>query len=99
MLVLMFFVLFVPFALLLLVTPSPIIPLVLRSELIVIHVIAVTLRHPLAVRPVFARIPVVIVAILLVIGPPVSLFLFVPFVLVLGSRHGHCAYWRYQRSR
>ena len=97
--VFMFFVLFLPITLFLLVPPFPVFPLVLRPELIVIYIIVMAFPEPLAVCPIFPRVPIVIVPIFLVVCPTLVLFLLVPFVLVLGLRHGHCAYWRYQRSR
>ena len=75
------------------------IPLVLRPEMIIIYIIVIAFRQPLTVRPIFARVPIVIVPIFLVVCPTLVLFLLVPFVLVLGPRHGHCAYWRHQRRR
>jgi hypothetical protein len=95
----MFFVLFVPITLFLFVPPFPVFPLVLRPELIVIYIVVLAFRQPLTVRPIFARVPIVIVPIFLVVCPTLVLFLLVPFVLVLRLRHGHCAYWRHQRSR
>jgi hypothetical protein len=86
--VLMLFVLFVSLALFLLVPPFPVIPLVLRPEMFVIYVIVIAFRQPLAVRPIFARVPIVIVPIFLVVCPTLVLFLLVPFVLVLRPRHG-----------
>jgi len=67
--VLMLFVLFVSLALFLLVPPFPVIPLVLRPEMFVIYVIVIAFRQPLAVRPIFARVPIVIVPIFLVVCP------------------------------
>jgi hypothetical protein len=97
--VFMFFVLFMPFALFLLVTPFPVFPLVLRPEMIVICIIVIAFRQPLAVRPIFARVPIVIVPIFLVVCPTLVLLLFVPFVVVLGPRHGQRPHWCHKSGR
>lgn len=73
------------------VTPLPVIPLLTLIELIVTHVLFMSLFQPVPIRFIFLRIPIVIVTILRIVHPVLAVFpllLLVPFVIILGR--GHC---------
>src|SRR5579864_5923677 len=101
LLMLVFFVLVVVLTLFLFVTPFPVVALITGVELPIIDVVVTSIRKPLAIGRFLLRIPVMVIAILRIVYPPLAFLLFVPFMIpiILRTRDCHRPNRQQQRNR
>ena len=83
---LVLFMLPVTIALLLVVPPSPVVLLVTRIELVIVHIVVMPLRQPFLVHTVFLVVPIVVIPVPLVVISALVLSLLMPLVLILRVR-------------